>query len=75
MIGTIRMRTLIPKLFSGVVIQDIPSINNDDEEEQLAHENLRTKYYCGDELALSHKPTTKTPMLLAVGRLVAKKAT
>ena len=47
--------------------------NNDDEEEQLAHENLRTKYDCGDELALSHKPTTKTPMLLAVGRLVARK--
>ena len=47
--------------------------NIDDEDEQLAHEKLRQKYHCGDELALNHDVNTATPMLLAVGRLVARK--
>ena len=47
--------------------------NIDDEEEQLAHERLRQQYGCDDEKALSHEPNTTTPMLLAVGRLVARK--
>ena len=47
--------------------------NIDDEEEQLAHERLRQQYDCDDEKALSHEPNTETPMLLAVGRLVARK--
>jgi len=47
--------------------------NIDDEEEQLNHETLRTKYGCGDEKALSHESDTQTPMILAVGRLVARK--
>lgn len=47
--------------------------NQDDEEEQLSHEKIRTTYDCGDELALSHQPNTETPMILAVGRLVARK--
>ncbi len=47
--------------------------NIDDEEEQLAHEKLRLKYACGDEFALSYDAKTKTPMILAVGRLVARK--
>jgi len=47
--------------------------NMDDEEEQLAHEKIRHQYNCDDEKALSHKTSTDTPMLLAVGRLVARK--
>ena len=47
--------------------------NMDDEEEQLAHEKIRHQYNCDDEKALSHKVSTDTPMLLAVGRLVARK--
>ncbi|MDA8567691.1 glycosyltransferase family 4 protein [Euryarchaeota archaeon] len=47
--------------------------NQDDEEEQLSHEKLRKNYDCDDELALSYRPETKTPMILAVGRLVARK--
>jgi glycosyltransferase involved in cell wall biosynthesis len=47
--------------------------NIDNEAEQLEHERIRTQYGCGDESALSHSPDTETPMLLAVGRLVARK--
>jgi len=47
--------------------------NADDEDEQIRHEKLRLGYGCGDEAALEHQPTTETPMLLAVGRLVARK--
>ena len=47
--------------------------NIDDESEQLEHERIRQQYGCGDEAALSHSPATDTPMLLAVGRLVARK--
>ena len=47
--------------------------NQDDEDEQLSHENIRKKYDCDDELALSYMPDTQTPMILAVGRLVARK--
>ena len=47
--------------------------NVDLESEQLEHERIRTMYGCGDEAALSHSPDTETPMILAVGRLVARK--
>ncbi len=47
--------------------------NIDDEAEQLEHERIRELYGCGDEEALSYSSDTKTPMLLAVGRLVARK--
>ena len=47
--------------------------NQDDEEEQLNHEKIRTMYDCADELALGYEPHTQTPMILAVGRLVARK--
>jgi glycosyltransferase involved in cell wall biosynthesis len=47
--------------------------NTDAEAEQLEHERIRTQYDCGDEEALSYSSETKTPMLLAVGRLVARK--
>jgi glycosyltransferase involved in cell wall biosynthesis len=35
--------------------------------------NMDAEYDCGDEEALSYSSETKTPMLLAVGRLVARK--
>ena len=47
--------------------------NTDAEAEQLEHERIRELYDCNDESSLSYKPDTKTPMLLAVGRLVARK--
>ncbi len=47
--------------------------NQDDEEEQLNHEKIRTRYDCADEFALSYQPETQTPMILAVGRLVSRK--
>ena len=47
--------------------------NQDDEDEQLRHEEIRSSYDCGDELALTYMAETKTPMILAVGRLVARK--
>lgn len=47
--------------------------NHDDEEEQLAHEAVRKRYDAADELALSGEVNTETPLLLAVGRLVARK--
>ena len=47
--------------------------NIDDEAEQLEHERIRLQYDCADEDALSYSSKTNTPMLLAVGRLVARK--
>ncbi|MGY8745360.1 MAG: glycosyltransferase family 4 protein [Candidatus Poseidoniales archaeon] len=47
--------------------------NIDNESEQLEHERIREEYGCGDEAALSYSSDTQTPMLLAVGRLVARK--
>ena len=47
--------------------------NKDHEKEQLAHERIRKEYGCADEEALNYDPKTKTPMILAVGRLVARK--
>ena len=47
--------------------------NIDDEAEQLMHEKIRTEYGCDDEAALNYSNETSTPMILAVGRLVARK--
>ena len=47
--------------------------NIDDEAEQLEHERIRQLYGCGDEESLNYSAQTNTPMLLAVGRLVARK--
>ena len=47
--------------------------NVDDEAEQLEHERIRQLYGCGDEESLNYSADTNTPMLLAVGRLVARK--
>lgn len=48
-------------------------MNHDHEEEQLAYEALRKSYDAADEAALTGRPDTETPLLLAVGRLVARK--
>ena len=48
-------------------------LNCDQEEEMLAHEELRRRYGADDEDALCGQPSEKTPLLLAVGRLVARK--
>lgn len=48
-------------------------MNHDHEEEQLAYEALRKSYDAADEAALCGRPDTATPLLLAVGRLVARK--
>ena len=37
------------------------------------HEKIRTEYGCDDEAALNYSNETSTPMILAVGRLVARK--
>ena len=47
--------------------------NIDDEAEQLEHERIRKQYGCDDEASLNYSAETKTPMLLSVGRLVARK--
>ena len=48
-------------------------LNGDNEEEQLEHEALRKKYDAADEDALCGRASKETPLLLAVGRLVARK--
>lgn len=48
-------------------------VNHDHEEEQLAYEEVRKAYDAADEAALNGEPSTQTPLLLAVGRLVARK--
>ena len=48
-------------------------MNHDHEEEHLAYEALRKSYDAADEAALLGDASTETPLLLAVGRLVARK--
>lgn len=48
-------------------------VNHDHEEDQLAHEAIRVTYGTDDEAALTGLANTSTPLLLAVGRLVARK--
>ena len=48
-------------------------LDRDDEDMQLNHEATRKQYGSADEAALSGEPDTDTPLLLAVGRLVARK--
>jgi len=57
----------------GVDHQVFRPVDHDNEEDQLAYEALRTKYDAADEEALLGRADTKTPLLLAVGRLVARK--
>ena len=48
-------------------------VNHDHEEDQLAYEDVRKTYDAADDAALMGEPDTSTPLLLAVGRLVARK--
>ena len=48
-------------------------VNHDYEEDQLAYEEVRKTYDAADDAALMGEPDTSTPLLLAVGRLVARK--
>ena len=48
-------------------------VNHDHEEDQLAYEEVRKTYDAADDAALMGEPDTSTPLLLAVGRLVARK--
>jgi glycosyltransferase involved in cell wall biosynthesis len=48
-------------------------VNHDHEEDHLAYEELRKSYDAADEAALLGDANTETPLLLAVGRLVARK--
>ncbi len=48
-------------------------VNHDNEEDHLAYESIRTEYDVADEAALIGRADTTTPLLLAVGRLVARK--
>ena len=57
----------------GVDVKIFRPLNQDHEEQQVAHEALREKYDCADEASLSGHPTTEKPLILAVGRLVARK--
>ena len=57
----------------GVDIDMFRPQNNDDEDSQLAHEKMRSRYGQPDEAALRGAADTKTPLLLAVGRLAGRK--
>jgi len=48
-------------------------INHDEEEEHLAYESIRKRFKADDIDALIGNNETKTPLLLAVGRLAARK--
>ena len=48
-------------------------VNHDYEEDQLAYEEVRKTYDAADDAALIGEPNTSTPLLLAAGRLVARK--
>jgi len=57
----------------GVDEKQFFPLHNDWEEAQLNHENTRQKYGTPDDAALEGEANTETPLLLAVGRLVARK--
>ncbi|MDP6011006.1 MAG: glycosyltransferase family 4 protein [Candidatus Poseidoniaceae archaeon] len=57
----------------GVDEKVLHPLDRDNEEMQLRHEETRKQYDSADEAALSAEPDTDTPLLLAVGRLVARK--
>ncbi len=57
----------------GVDVNMFHPQNHDDEDSQLAHEKMRQRYGDPDEYALSGSADTKTPLLLAVGRLAGRK--
>lgn len=48
-------------------------INHDDEDEHISYESVRKKFEVDDIDALIGNGKTKTPLLLAIGRLAARK--
>ena len=57
----------------GVDVEMFRPQNHDDEDSQIAHEKMRSRYGQPDEAALSGSAETTTPLLLAVGRLAGRK--
>ena len=57
----------------GVDVKMFRPHNQDHEEEHIAHLALREKYDCVDEASMSGHPSIEKPLILAVGRLVARK--
>ena len=57
----------------GVDTDMFVPLDRDHEDTMLAHESIRKRYGEPDENALAGLPNTETPLLLAVGRLVARK--
>ena len=57
----------------GVDTNMFVPLDRDHEDTMLAHESIRNRYGEPDENALAGLPNTETPLLLAVGRLVARK--
>ena len=57
----------------GVDTNMFVPLDRDHEDTMLAHETIRNRYGEPDENALAGLPNTETPLILAVGRLVARK--
>lgn len=57
----------------GVDTNMFVPLDRDHEDTMLAHETIRNRYGEPDENALAGLPDTETPLILAVGRLVARK--
>ena len=57
----------------GVDTQMFVPLDRDHEDTMLAHEAMRMRYGEPDDAALAGLAETETPLLLAVGRLVARK--
>lgn len=57
----------------GVDTNMFVPLDKDHEDTMLAHENIRIRYGEPDENALAGLSDTETPLILAVGRLVARK--
>lgn len=57
----------------GVDHQVFRPVNHSDSEDHKAYEEIRISYDAADKAALIGRSDTKTPLLLAVGRLVARK--
>ncbi|MDP6905879.1 MAG: glycosyltransferase family 4 protein [Candidatus Thalassarchaeaceae archaeon] len=57
----------------GVDTDMFVPLDRDHEDTMLAHEKIRMRYGEPDEKSLAGESDTKTPLILAVGRLVARK--
>ncbi len=57
----------------GVDTNMFVPLDKDHEDSMIAHEKIRIRYGSPDEKALAGVSDTETPLILAVGRLVARK--